>query len=1720
MKSRTRSGSSSENHNSSSQAGTALSEINDFLHNTPKPPPQGVSEIPSFDSHYTPYGSSAYTSTMSATYIPSPSPSLLHRPRGHSNEAPIPVGPTGRVPVRPPMRNVTTSILPSGIPPPPPHPPPAIPSGVPPPPPKDQGYHPMPGAGYPHSWGKGQQARPALYQGAFTKPGQPIQPPTPGYPPNSAFHQPRPAPLPPASGRMPYPGVPHSTPNLSSHQFERNNSDASEVDTASALNVTRHQRSNSRTMVSKIRASPVVGVPDAAMAKVWTLERVVGFLGRNSFTPEWQETVKKLNLHGSEFLELGNPASTRLSQEILPEVLRLCGKNANRGREGAAAEKLHLLVKQLISISFDSGPTSPPVNPPAQGPPLRTNTRESNTDSAYATDSASTASFNVSWSSSEPLHGPAFARNDGSKTSLGSVENLRHHSPSNSDHSFSHHKESPLSPPSPQTMAGRSKHSKSDSVGSTSRFFFNMHRGRDKDLEKKTSMEGKDSSSLPKRLRRKPRIGEEQVSKHLELSKINTNPEQGYDDDAVAESPTSPRDAIRNQQQQQQQAFLAASNRSDTSLDRYSETSAISDQDRMRSKRPKQLQSQKQQQQQPVAVPPKKQNAWVLVTRDGRNFVLQDLWDHSTTDATRKCLSLAVDIADYDSAQIYVTEPGKTEHGMSKLSLGWTPTDSCLDEPLTDYMVGLCRAQAAERPTPIMLYIQQSPISATSPTVGTFHGGITERMVQLQRPKSPESNVSTLTQEKKDRIKQSMETGQPNLNEIRDRLERFKKTQTQDTGPDISITEPYSPRNPPTAPWPSIEPSPHDVYPGPNSAHPGSWNEEDDLHADLMPQSSIVPDPKPSATVTRIGDDDYYFDASDEQKRLDEARRRQREQFEAQRKKKEEELRRKDEKIHNEGFSKLPQNRKPRVIDFDNRRNSPYDERKMAEIMPPLRAAPRAPDVSSRQGSLSKKTAETVRQQLSQIDNDQYPRRPSVSTQMQEMKERRKLLEEQRRNSTVASDPSTGIAGALVGAGAVPGGIAVGAAFSNSQGNSPLKDAPGSPSLHNYEQSPKSPRSPEGSWGKSVINKISTYIDGFNADKKQLQLIIPGSRSSPPIEEVDPFHRPGGSQQRLQPMPAPQSPYDDDSDSDDGLFAVPLQRSEQSTPKKDPSVSSPQSTRPSLKVTTEQTSSHTNLKEKHRSVTFKTTPTAQSAPHSAKSPDFPDPDCATLAPAGQNRIAPSPVSSNHASSPADFDKSMNRRNSFAQDADVWAFRPHPEALLDNLDDFFPNIDLDQPLDEASPPPSPSSADRAYKDDIPEVPPIPENLLQNSGKPSNPRDSTIYADISTIDKSYGFSGAISSGPIDPPVSVARRSVARSGGLGRARSIRESVNRAHQDRKRQTMLLQKQEESKAPMDKQTMISRRKSTKMFGAKLIELGPEAMNQKTLKSLRDTTPSSSSSQQPVAFKWIKGQLIGKGTYGRVYLGLNTTTREFLAVKQVEVNPNASAGESERQKEMIAALNQEIETMQHLDHINIVQYLGCETKEMHMSIFLEYIEGGSVGSCLRKHGKFQEPVIRSLTRQVLSGLEYLHRQGILHRDLKADNILLDHSGVAKISDFGISKKSRKSSEPLLHMTRTSANSASQRISTATTPPTPCKVPFSGWLPRLSVPKVKATPPKSTSGPSAASSSKCLPVAVPGPRRRPSVPSTSSATSARLLQFPRTLRVSSHPRLWLSSRIAI
>lgn len=80
--------------------------------------------------------------------------------------------------------------------------------------------------------------------------------------------------------------------------------------------------------------------------------------------------------------------------------------------------------------------------------------------------------------------------------------------------------------------------------------------------------------------------------------------------------------------------------------------------------------------------------------------------------------------------------------------------------------------------------------------------------------------------------------------------------------------------------------------------------------------------------------------------------------------------------------------------------------------------------------------------------------------------------------------------------------------------------------------------------------------------------------------------------------------------------------------------------------------------------------------------------------------------------------------------------------------------------------------------------------------------------------------------------------------------------------------------------------------------------------------------------------------------------------------------------------------------------------------FLEYVPGGSIGECLRKLERgFDDDLTRHCTSQIVYGLAYLHSRNILHRDLKADNILVNLEGVCKISDFGISKHGSTSHPP-------------------------------------------------------------------------------------------------------------
>ena len=83
---------------------------------------------------------------------------------------------------------------------------------------------------------------------------------------------------------------------------------------------------------------------------------------------------------------------------------------------------------------------------------------------------------------------------------------------------------------------------------------------------------------------------------------------------------------------------------------------------------------------------------------------------------------------------------------------------------------------------------------------------------------------------------------------------------------------------------------------------------------------------------------------------------------------------------------------------------------------------------------------------------------------------------------------------------------------------------------------------------------------------------------------------------------------------------------------------------------------------------------------------------------------------------------------------------------------------------------------------------------------------------------------------------------------------------------------------------------------------------------------------------------------------------------------------------------------------------AARSRAQALHIFLEFVPGGSIASLLSKFGPFAERVISVYTRQILEGLEYLHRNQIMHRDIKGANILVDNAGVVKLADFGASRQ--------------------------------------------------------------------------------------------------------------------
>ncbi|BAT94340.1 hypothetical protein LR48_Vigan02g200300 [Vigna angularis] len=140
---------------------------------------------------------------------------------------------------------------------------------------------------------------------------------------------------------------------------------------------------------------------------------------------------------------------------------------------------------------------------------------------------------------------------------------------------------------------------------------------------------------------------------------------------------------------------------------------------------------------------------------------------------------------------------------------------------------------------------------------------------------------------------------------------------------------------------------------------------------------------------------------------------------------------------------------------------------------------------------------------------------------------------------------------------------------------------------------------------------------------------------------------------------------------------------------------------------------------------------------------------------------------------------------------------------------------------------------------------------------------------------------------------------------------------------------------------------------------------------------------------------VGQGTYSNVYKALDRDTGEIVALKKVRFNTS--------EPESIKFMAREITILQRLDHPNVVKLKGLATSRMQYSIYLvfEFMQTDLARVIARPEEKLSEPQVKCYMHQLLSGLQHCHDRGILHRDIKGSNLLIDKNGMLQIADFGL-----------------------------------------------------------------------------------------------------------------------
>ncbi|KAF7292455.1 Pkinase-domain-containing protein [Mycena chlorophos] len=175
----------------------------------------------------------------------------------------------------------------------------------------------------------------------------------------------------------------------------------------------------------------------------------------------------------------------------------------------------------------------------------------------------------------------------------------------------------------------------------------------------------------------------------------------------------------------------------------------------------------------------------------------------------------------------------------------------------------------------------------------------------------------------------------------------------------------------------------------------------------------------------------------------------------------------------------------------------------------------------------------------------------------------------------------------------------------------------------------------------------------------------------------------------------------------------------------------------------------------------------------------------------------------------------------------------------------------------------------------------------------------------------------------------------------------------------------------------------------------PPPQNSKAAEAENNHTRTSTPSGPPRGELYAIMNHVGEGTFGKVYKAQNSITRVFVALKRIRM-------ESEKEGFPVTAMR-EIKLLQSLRHDNVVRLFEMMVSNGSVYMVFEYMEHDLTGILSQTQFSFTDAHLKSLCRQMLAGLAYLHHKGVIHRDIKGSNILINNRGELKLADFGLAR---------------------------------------------------------------------------------------------------------------------